>query len=187
MSALVKMTSPRSRLITLFGAVCTISTAGCASSATTEKEEGGGEATKGDKLITKYESSFDPSKYDPAVAAIEALAKSDTAATGVSVKPLETSPPETVPGFRIQILATTEIDEANALRTEISNLPRIDSVYVSYDSPYYKVRVGDFRSRPDANLLLKLLIESGYKDAWIVADRVFKNPFLKKSAPGTSK
>ena len=52
-----------------------------------------------------------------------------------------------------------------------------------YDSPYYKVRVGDFLSRPETNQLLKALMERGYDEAWIVADRVLKNPPPRKPTP----
>jgi len=155
---------------------------GCASSKDSAREE---ETSKNDAeagLTEKYELQFNPSDYNPSVAEILELAKSDTSGIGSDLKAIEPSAPETTPGFRVQVLSTTEIDTANAVRAELSNLPESIGIYVIYDSPYYKVRVGDFLSRPDANPLMKSLIGRGYSDAWIVADRVLKNPPPRKPA-----
>jgi hypothetical protein len=152
----------------------------CAGSTKTAREEkGSGKEAEGE-LATKYEQRFNPAEYDPSVAEIEQLAKAETTGIRGDSKSEKTTLPETTPGFRIQVLSTTEIDTANAVKNELSNLPASVGIYVIFDSPYYKVRVGDFVSRPDANQLLRTLIDRGYTDSWIVADRILLNPFPRK-------
>jgi hypothetical protein len=154
----------------------------CSSSTESTKEEATRKEDAGGGAAEKYELQFNPADYNPSVATIEQLAKADTAEKGTDLKTAESIPPETTLGFRIQVLSTTEIDTANAVKAELSNLPESIGIYIIYDAPYYKVRVGDYLSRPDANLLLKSLIDRGYSDAWIVADRILKNPPLRKPA-----
>jgi hypothetical protein len=152
----------------------------CASSTKTAREEKGSGKDAEGGFTTEYELQFNPADYNPSVAAIQQLAKTDTIGIPGDLKSNETAPPEATPGFRIQILSTTEIDTANAVKNELSNLPESVGIYIIFDSPYYKVRVGDFLSRPDANQLLKTLIDRGYTDSWIVADRILMNPIPRK-------
>jgi hypothetical protein len=152
----------------------------CAGSTKTAREEDkGGKEAEGE-LATKYEQQFNPADYDPSIAEIKQLAKADTTGTLGDSKSDKTTPPETAPGFRIQVFSTIEIDTANAVKNELSSLPESVGIYIIFDSPYYKVRVGDFVSRPDANQLLKTLIDRGYMDSWIVADRILLNPIPRK-------
>jgi hypothetical protein len=152
----------------------------CAGSTkTAREEESSGKEAEGD-LEMKYEQQFNPADYNPSVAAVQQLAKTDTTGVPGDLKSNRPTPPETTPGFRVQVLSTTEIDTANAAKNELSNLPESVGIYVIFDSPYYKVRVGDFLSRPDANQLLKTLIDRGYTDSWIVADRILMNPIPRK-------
>ena len=51
-----------------------------------------------------------------------------------------------------------------------SRYPSVNS-YLNYDEPYYKVRVGDFRTRLDATRFLKT-IQNEYPSAFIVIDRI---------------
>jgi hypothetical protein len=160
----------------------------CSSSTESTKEEASNKENAGSGVAEKYELQFNPADYNPSVATIEQLARADTGGKGTDLKTTESLPPETTLGFRIQVLSTTEIDTANAVKTELSNLPEAIGIYVIYDAPYYKVRVGDYLSRPDANSLLRSLIDRGYSDAWIVADRILKNPPPRKpAAPPTEK
>ncbi|MGA9363987.1 MAG: SPOR domain-containing protein [Bacteroidota bacterium] len=160
-------------LVLVIGIRCSSSTESTREESTSKEDVGGG-------VAEKYELQFNPADYNASVATIEQLAKADTGGKGTDLKTAESSPPETTLGFRIQILSTTEIDTANAVKTELSNLPESIGIYVIYDAPYYKVRVGDYLSRPDANSLLRTLIDRGYSDAWIVADRILKDPPLRK-------
>jgi hypothetical protein len=49
-------------------------------------------------------------------------------------------------------------------------------VYLVYDLPYYKVRVGNYAEKEAANESVKKLVSLGYADAWVVPERILKNP-----------
>jgi len=62
----------------------------------------------------------------------------------------------TMPGFRIQVYAGTDRGEAQRLKNVMSanyNIP----TYMIYESPYFKVRVGDYRSRIEAQQMFHTL------------------------------
>ncbi len=85
---------------------------------------------------------------------------------------------ETILGFRIQILSTSNVDEAEESRIAAQQLFLSDTVYVIYDPPVYKVRVGDFETRLEANGRLQDVQERGYKDAWVVPDNVMRRKWV---------
>lgn len=75
-----------------------------------------------------------------------------------------------VDGFRVQVFATAdrEIAENEARRAgEQLGLP----AYVDLDGGVYKVRLGDFSARPDADQALSA-VRRQYADAWVVASKV---------------
>jgi hypothetical protein len=74
-------------------------------------------------------------------------------------------------GYRVQILATRYFEYADSFATSISN-KITDSVYVEFETPNYKVRVGDFINRDSAELLQQELLNMGYKSAWILRSRI---------------
>jgi hypothetical protein len=45
----------------------------------------------------------------------------------------------------------------------------------------YKVRVGDFANRYEANQRLPEFVEKGYRDAWIVPDRIVQRKLVRVS------
>ena len=47
-----------------------------------------------------------------------------------------------------------------------------DSVYVDFEAPNYKVRVGDFIDRDIAETLQQELVQMGYNSAWILRTRI---------------
>jgi hypothetical protein len=64
----------------------------------------------------------------------------------------------------------------------VEKFPR-DSIYVVYDAPVYKIRVGDFISRYEANQRLPEFVEKGYRDAWIVPDRIVQRKLIRVFLP----
>ncbi|MAG21428.1 MAG: SPOR domain-containing protein [Candidatus Marinimicrobia bacterium] len=82
-----------------------------------------------------------------------------------------TSADTTEEGYRIQVLSTLDHESAANLRTEL--LPLFDDeVYVIFDPPNYKVRVGNFRSRFDAERVQLRIRKMGYLTAWIIRSQV---------------
>ena len=55
-------------------------------------------------------------------------------------------------GYRVQVLATRYFERADSLAVIMKNTVN-DSVYVDFEAPNYKVRVGDFIDRDSACLL----------------------------------
>ena len=83
-------------------------------------------------------------------------------------------------GFRVQILATRYFEYADSLAISISN-QIADSVYVEFEVPNYKVRVGDFIHRDSAESLQQELLNMGYKSAWILRSRITAQKADRKS------
>jgi hypothetical protein len=77
----------------------------------------------------------------------------------------------TVPGYRVQIFASSTNEGAEKIASE-ARFKFTERVYVEYDAPYYKVRVGDYKNRSDAEILKQKAINVGYSDAWIVQTEV---------------
>jgi SPOR domain len=83
---------------------------------------------------------------------------------------------DTVPGFRVQLLTTQNLSEAIGMKARADSLLSNFNIYIVYDSPYYKVRVGDFRARYEANQAITFITDHGFPNAWSVPDNVFRNP-----------
>lgn len=79
-----------------------------------------------------------------------------------------------IEGYKIQIF----FDSGNNSKTKAQSIyegfkakyPDIRA-YLSFKSPNYKVRVGDFRTRLDAQRFLNDIIDE-YPNAWIIADMI---------------
>ena len=153
---------------------------GCSGSGETERNENKETTLK--EFLSKYEKTFDPSDYDENVNIIKEEEKRRQIIEEVELN-YSTAIPETIPGFRVQILLTQDIEHAQQTKENITTLLIEEWVYIVYDSPNYKVRVGDFTDRSSANQLGKKLIDAGYKNSWIVPDRVLKNPPPKPVVP----
>ncbi|HMD13182.1 MAG TPA: SPOR domain-containing protein [Bacteroidota bacterium] len=146
---------------------------GCSGSKETSGKETSGHTMR--EFLAEYEPTFNPSDYDPDITVLKQR-EEDRHNALVASAVVSTALPETIPGFRVQVLFTQEIDEANRTRDSLSSVLPDDWIYIVYDVPYYKVRVGNFADRPSANQILKKLTTLGYTDAWIVPDNVIKNP-----------
>ena len=78
---------------------------------------------------------------------------------------------ESKDGFRIQVFESKSIEEAQAFYRK-STVDFSEEVYLIFDAPFYKVRIGNCVSRNEANNLQNTLKEMGYKTAWIVRSRI---------------
>lgn len=92
------------------------------------------------------------------------------------VEPSVTGPVESTPavgerGFRVQIGASTDRTGAEDL-ARVARTRTQDSVYVAYESPYFKVRVGDFSDRALALQMRDRLRANGYPEAWVVTTTI---------------
>jgi hypothetical protein len=78
----------------------------------------------------------------------------------------------TTDGYRVQVIATDNIEEANQIRSEIYSRTTNKQVYINFEPPFYKVKIGDFTSNTDANDLKFMLNQLGYKEARVVQETV---------------
>ena len=76
-----------------------------------------------------------------------------------------------VEGFRVQVLATRDRFNAEKLQSELGEKIQ-HKIYVIFEAPNYKVRVGDFIDRNSAELLQQDLVQMGYNSAWVLRTRI---------------
>jgi hypothetical protein len=76
-----------------------------------------------------------------------------------------------VEGFRVQVLATSTRENAEQLRRTLVMLYTED-IYIIFEAPNYKVRMGNFIDRRNAETLRQILVKSGYPSAWIIRTRI---------------
>ncbi len=84
-------------------------------------------------------------------------------------------------GYRIQIMSATGAnsrDKANMAKAEFLTKFNDIEIYIVYQAPYFKVRLGDFRTKLDAFNYLQNILEV-YPHAFVVSDKV-NIPLLKK-------
>ncbi len=83
-------------------------------------------------------------------------------------------------GYRIQLLSTVNISEADSIRMRYYDwaidqnftiVSRMPEAYVVFRQPSYRVRVGDFRSRSRAIDFLNK-IRPHFPGAWVVMDTI---------------
>ncbi len=119
-----------------------------------------------DPLATATDRAIVPEEY-PVVSARPVQA-SDSMATLANMNPAanDTTAVEPSEVYRVQIFTSrlyTEASREKAIAEEIFNLP----VYLDYEVPYYKLRVGDFTTRGEAEDMLPEIKAIGYRNAWV--------------------
>jgi hypothetical protein len=75
-------------------------------------------------------------------------------------------------GFRVQIIATDNLEEANRINTDISSLIPNHRTYVNFEPPFYKVKLGDFRENNEANDMRFKLSQMGYTESKVVRESI---------------
>lgn len=73
-------------------------------------------------------------------------------------------------GFRVLVLTTDNLEEANQIKTDMIFKKYADDVYIDFVPPFYKVKLGDFIKQKNADELKFKLTQSGYKDAKVISD-----------------
>jgi len=79
-----------------------------------------------------------------------------------------------IDGYRVQLFASKEIDKATQEKKEAEFVFNSDGigVYIEFDSPMYKVRIGDCATRDAAEELREVARKRGYPTSWIVKAKV---------------
>jgi len=78
---------------------------------------------------------------------------------------------KTIPGFRIQIFSGNERNNANNIKTHFLKLYPNQTAYLAYQQPYFKIRIGDFKTRLEAKLFYNKIKEV-FGECIIIADKI---------------
>ncbi len=81
---------------------------------------------------------------------------------------------KTIPGYRLQIFSGSgNYSKSNAIGERSRFVGKYPSVkaYVVFNTPYYMVRVGNFRTRLEAESFRQLIFDT-YPEAYIVRDDI---------------
>lgn len=161
--------------------VCTCVACSSSNPDTTEQQKSKPEVQKEmKKPLSEYEATLDPSKYEEDVDVVEKK-KAEEKPTAELQIPKDSILVQEISqlGFRIQIFSTSSIDEAMNMRINVlAKLPQ-DSVYIVYDPPVYKIRLGDFPTKYEAGTELPFIVNMGYSDAWIVPDNIVRRKIIQ--------
>ncbi len=79
-----------------------------------------------------------------------------------------------IDGYRVQIFfdaGNNSLSRASNVSEQFQLLFPGDTVYISFSEPYYKVRVGDFRTKLDAEGYLQQVLPD-YPNAFVIKDRI---------------
>ena len=75
-----------------------------------------------------------------------------------------------VQGYRVQLANVMSEDQAKSIESRATAL--FDAIYITFRSPNYKVRAGDFQRRSDADQAAEEARRLGFRGAWVVPDRI---------------
>lgn len=79
-------------------------------------------------------------------------------------------------GYRLMVVNTNKREEAIAAKTKVyTYFPELKS-YLSYQSPYFKLKVGNFKTRDEAERYRKLMSPQFPKGVFIVNDTIEIKP-----------
>lgn len=79
-------------------------------------------------------------------------------------------------GFRLLVINTIKREEAIAAKTKVyTNFPELKP-YLIYQSPYFKVKVGNFKERKDAEAYQKKLTAYFPKGVFVINDVIEVKP-----------
>lgn len=79
-----------------------------------------------------------------------------------------------IEGYRVQIFFDSGIysgDRARVVKEEFEENHENVKAYITWRAPNYRVRVGDFRTRLDAEKFLNKLSKE-YPNAWVIKDEI---------------
>ena len=73
--------------------------------------------------------------------------------------------------FRLQIYESSSVDDVNNKILKFKKTLS-DSIYISFEAPFYKVRYGDYPTREQAEIARKNISRLGFKSVWIVRSNI---------------
>jgi hypothetical protein len=79
---------------------------------------------------------------------------------------------DTIPGYRVEVISTDNLDEANSIRSEIFFKTNEKAIYIIFEPPFYILRVGDYKNFNDAKAISFKLNQLGYSGTKVVNDLI---------------
>lgn len=76
-----------------------------------------------------------------------------------------------IDGYRIQLFSGSERNNANALKTKFLKLYPETPAYLIYQQPYFKLRVGDYRTKIEAQQIFYKL-QDDFGQVIIIPDKI---------------
>lgn len=94
---------------------------------------------------------------------------------------IETSPapvhrPATVPGYRIQIFSASSQEAAEQVQAQARTKLGRQDVYIEFEPPFFKVRIGNFRTQKEAEAQLRTVKQHGYDTPFVVQTKILASP-----------
>jgi hypothetical protein len=83
----------------------------------------------------------------------------------------EYSTEEMVQGYRVQLLSTSREDQAREAKKKAMIKFNV-TVYLDYETPNWKIRMGDCNTKKEADALRHEAMRKGFPDAWVVPSHV---------------
>jgi hypothetical protein len=125
--------------------------------------------------IYPYDESFDPLTLDDddiIIAGDESTRIIDNSIANPDTEKISTL--KEVTGFRVQILATKNIETASLFEQEASErFNNLDhKTYLIFEAPLYKIRIGDCKERALAEELRDQALQYGYRESFIVKTKI---------------
>ena len=84
----------------------------------------------------------------------------------------------TINGFRIQVYETSSSEKVNSVLRKYKK-KMVDSLYVKFEAPLYKIQYGNFSKKYEAENVKKKLRQKGFKNIWIVRSRIEQQYLLR--------
>lgn len=124
--------------------------------------------------LGSQDESFDPLKLNEPPMSIYNGALIYELFTGLDegTKTLDTSKVIVVDGYKVQLFSTEDFYLADSLYKMCVEIFGKGNVEKVFNSPYYKVRVGNCLTREEAEELLQMAVKAGFKDSWIIRTKV---------------
>ncbi|MFQ6093143.1 MAG: SPOR domain-containing protein [bacterium] len=134
-----------------------------------------GEEPRGEKEEVEQVEDFDPlSLNDDDILTPEAKGAAEEVEgerPKIGSETEESERIEQVQGYRVQIFVSSNRENAQKILAEAEQIFP-EGVYLKYDAPYYKVRIGNCLTRREADLLQEKAVRHGYRDAWVIRSLV---------------
>jgi len=141
----------------------------------------------GSKTVTKksthsdanYDESFDPMTLNDNDITFPSIVKNiKQSKDTLSTLNNSTETQKEVNGFRVQIIATQNLEKATLLEEEAKSQFAMSGhkTYLIFEAPLYKIRLGDFTTRNQADELKIQALRYGYREAFIVRTKVTISP-----------